>query len=143
MLNTMTDRLIFRFQYSPYLNKLFVRMANTCPVRFKASSTPPPGSIIRALPIYMKPEHVQEVVKRCPNHATKPEFNESHPAPLHLLRCEHKRAQYVEDPYTGRLSVILPHEIPQGKQQRTPQSSLKFTTLSAGAYRDTKQTSYS
>lgn len=99
--------------YSPALKKLYVRMANTCPVRFKTSPPPPPGSIIRALPIYMKPEHVQDVVKRCPNHASKPEFNENHPAPLHLLRCEHKRAQYVEDPYTGRLSVVIPHETPQ------------------------------
>jgi len=29
------------------------------------------------MPIYMKPEHVQEVVKRCPNHATNKEHNES------------------------------------------------------------------
>ena len=29
------------------------------------------------MPIYMKPEHVQEVVKRCPNHATTKEHNES------------------------------------------------------------------
>jgi hypothetical protein len=66
------------------------------------------------MPVYIKPEHVQEVVKRCPNHASKPQYNENHPAPLHLLVCEHKRAQYVEDPYTGRLSVVIPHEPPQG-----------------------------
>ena len=52
-------------------------MATTCPVRFKTGKQPPPGTIIRAMPIYMKPEHVQEVVKRCPNHATNKEHNES------------------------------------------------------------------
>lgn len=52
-------------------------MATTCPVRFKAGKQPPPGTILRAMPIYMKPEHVQEVVKRCPNHATNKEHNES------------------------------------------------------------------
>ena len=37
-----------------------------------------------------------------------------HPAPVHLVRCEHKLAQYVEDPYNGgRQSVIIPHEQPQ------------------------------
>ena len=51
-------------------------MATTCPVRIQTASAPPHGSFIRAMPIYMKPEHVQEVVKRCPNHATAKEFNE-------------------------------------------------------------------
>ena len=63
-------------QYSESLRKLFVRMATTCPVRFKVASAPPVGAVIRALPIYMKPEHVQEVVQRCPNHATTKEHNE-------------------------------------------------------------------
>ncbi len=67
----------FVFQYSIELRKLYVRMATTCPVRFKTKSSPPAGSYIRAMPIYMKPEHVQEVVKRCPNHATSPEHNQS------------------------------------------------------------------
>ena len=65
------------------------------------------------MPIYMKPEHVQEVVTRCPNHATTREHNEGHPAPKHLVRCEHKLALYKEDPYTLRQSVVIPHETPQ------------------------------
>lgn len=36
-----------------------------------------------------------------------------HPAPTHLCRCEHKLAKYVEDGYTSRQSVIIPHETPQ------------------------------
>lgn len=69
--------LYFYFQYSDMLKKLYVRMATTCPVRFKTTRQPPPGCIIRSMPIFMKPEHVQEAVKRCPNHATSKEFNES------------------------------------------------------------------
>lgn len=64
-------------QYSESLKKLYVRMATTCPVRFKSQRQPPAGCIIRAMPIFMKPEHVQEPVKRCPNHATSKENNES------------------------------------------------------------------
>ncbi|XP_074655602.1 tumor protein 63-like [Tubulanus polymorphus] len=99
--------------FSDPLNKLFVRLATTCPIRFRTTKPPPQGCIIRAMPIYMKPEHVQEVVKRCPNHATTREHNENHPAPEHLVRCEHKCAQYWEDPYSHRQSVIIPHENPQ------------------------------
>ena len=105
--------VLFILQYSELLKKLYVRMATTCPIRFQTRSTPPHGSIIRAMPIFMKPEHVQEVVKRCPNHATTREHNENHPAPAHLVRCEHKLAQYVTDPYTERHSVLIPHEQPQ------------------------------
>ena len=99
--------------YSHDLKKLFVRMAVSCPISFRTSCTPPPGSIIRATPIYVKPEHVQEPVKRCPNHATSPEFNEGHPAPKHLVRCEHKLVNYEENPMTMRQSVTFPHEQPQ------------------------------
>ena len=57
---------------------------------------------------------MREVVTRCPNHATTRELNENHPAPTHLIRCEHKLARYVDDRLTGRQSVVIPHEQPQG-----------------------------
>ena len=60
------------------LKKLYVRMATTCPVRFKTQRTPPPGCIIRTMPIFMKPEHVQETVKRCPNHAVSKDNESKH-----------------------------------------------------------------
>lgn len=89
-------------------------MATTCPIRFKTRQLPPQGSIIRAMPIFMKPEHVQEVVKRCPNHSvSKENNNETHPAPTHLVRCEHALAKYMEDNFTQRQSVIIPLETPQ------------------------------
>ncbi|KAK2165777.1 hypothetical protein LSH36_45g04026 [Paralvinella palmiformis] len=96
--------------YSESLGKLYVRMATTCPIRFRTSSEVPPGAVIRALPVYMRPEHVQDAVRRCPNHATSTENNEDHPAPSHLIRCDHKMAAYVVDPYNGRQSVIIPQE---------------------------------
>ena len=99
--------------YSPASRKLFVRMATTCPVLFKTAVKPPTGSIIRATPVYVKPEHVQEVVQRCPNHASTKDYNEGHPAPTHLVRCEHKQTTFTDDPQTGRKSVAFPHEQPQ------------------------------
>ena len=99
--------------YSHDLKKLFVRMAMSCPISFKTTCSPPAGSIIRATPIYVKPEHVQEPVKRCPNHATGSEYNEGHPAPNHLVRCEHKLVRYEDQPVTQRQSLTFPHEQPQ------------------------------
>ena len=99
--------------YSSAIRKLFVRMATTCPVRFKTSLRPAVGTVIRATPVYVKPEHVQEVVQRCPNHASTRDYNEGHPAPTHLVRCEHKQTTFVDDPQTGRKSMVIPHEQPQ------------------------------
>nr|XP_006815088.1 PREDICTED: p63-like transcription factor isoform X2 [Saccoglossus kowalevskii] len=99
--------------YSDLVKKLYVRMGVTCPIKFKTHTRPPPGSIIRAMPVFKRPEHVKEVVKRCPNHASTKENNEGHPAPAHLLRCENVQAQYAEDHTTGRQSVVVPYENPQ------------------------------
>ena len=104
------------FQYSEKRRKLFVRPFVPCPFTFRAARSPPRGSIVRALPIYVKPEHVQDVVKRCPNHMTTKLENESAEARSHLIRSEHQLAQYFEDPYSGRLSVVFPHEEPQGSK---------------------------
>ncbi|XP_062396495.1 tumor protein p73 [Sardina pilchardus] len=109
--------------YSPLLKKLYCQIAKTCPIQIKLSTTPPPGSIIRAMPIYKKAEHVTEVVKRCPNHELGRDFNDSQVAPAsHLIRVEgNNLAQYVDDGVTGRQSVMVPYE--------SPQVGTEFTTI--------------
>ncbi|XP_020788681.2 tumor protein p73 isoform X1 [Boleophthalmus pectinirostris] len=101
--------------YSPLLKKLYCQIAKTCPIQIKLSSAPPPGSIIRAMPVYKKAEHVTEVVKRCPNHELGRDFNDGQTAPAsHLIRVEgNNLSQYVDDPVTGRQSVCVPYEAPQ------------------------------
>ena len=99
--------------YSPNHNKLFVRMATACPILFRTNTPPPPGTFIRATPVYMKPEHSQDIVRRCPNHTSGMEHNEGHPAPSHLLRCEHPMAMYTEDSASRRHSVVAPLDQPQ------------------------------
>ncbi|XP_047679045.1 tumor protein p73 isoform X4 [Tachysurus fulvidraco] len=101
--------------YSPLLKKLYCQIAKTCPIQVKLASTPPHGSVVRAMPIYKKAEHVTEVVKRCPNHELGRDFNESQSAPAsHLIRVEgNNLCQYVDDPVTGRQSVLVPYEAPQ------------------------------
>uniref|UniRef100_A0A8C5N954 Cellular tumor antigen p53 n=1 Tax=Gouania willdenowi TaxID=441366 RepID=A0A8C5N954_GOUWI len=101
--------------YSPLLKKLYCQIAKTCPIQIKLCTSPPHGSIIRAMPIYKKAEHVTEVVKRCPNHELGRDFNDSQAAPAsHLIRVEgNNLSQYVDDPVTGRQSVYVPYEAPQ------------------------------
>lgn len=148
-----TPRASLLFQYSPLLKKLYCQIAKTCPIQIKVSTPPPPGTIIRAMPVYKKAEHVTEVVKRCPNHELGRDFNDgegcspcsaggraspaactgraswgaaaaasltelclagqSAPA-SHLIRVEgNNLSQYVDDPVTGRQSVMVPYEPPQ------------------------------
>ncbi|XP_072831659.1 tumor protein p73 isoform X3 [Vicugna pacos] len=109
--------------YSPLLKKLYCQIAKTCPVQIKVSTPPPPGTAIRAMPVYKKAEHVTEVVKRCPNHELGRDFNEGQSAPAsHLIRVEgNNLSQYVDDPVTGRQSVMVPYE--------PPQVGTEFTTI--------------
>ncbi|NWT02153.1 P73 protein, partial [Mionectes macconnelli] len=109
--------------YSPLLKKLYCQIAKTCPIQIKVSTPPPPGTIIRAMPVYKKAEHVTEVVKRCPNHELGRDFNDGQSAPAsHLIRVEGNNfSQYVDDPVTGRQSVMVPYE--------PPQVGTEFTTI--------------
>ncbi|XP_021099253.1 tumor protein p73 isoform X3 [Heterocephalus glaber] len=75
------------------------------------------------MPVYKKAEHVTDVVKRCPNHELGRDFNEGQSAPAsHLIRVEgNNLSQYVDDPVTGRQSVVVPYE--------PPQVGTEFTTI--------------
>ncbi|XP_023370988.1 tumor protein p73 isoform X3 [Otolemur garnettii] len=109
--------------YSPLLKKLYCQIAKTCPIQIKVSTPPPPGTAIRAMPVYKKAEHVTDIVKRCPNHELGRDFNEGQSAPAsHLIRVEgNNLSQYVDDPVTGRQSVVVPYE--------PPQVGTEFTTI--------------
>lgn len=100
--------------YSKQLNKLFCQLGKTCPVLVKLSTSPPPGSVIRATAVYKKSEHVAEVVKRCPHHERAPEYSEDGVPAEHLIRVEgNQNAQYHSDRITKRHSVVVPYEMPQ------------------------------
>ncbi|MEE6483767.1 hypothetical protein FKM82_013648 [Ascaphus truei] len=109
--------------YSPLLKKLYCQIAKTCPIQIKVATPPPPGTVIRAMPVYKKAEHVTEVVKRCPNHELGRDFNDGQTAPAsHLIRVEgNNLSQYVDDPVTGRQNVMVPYE--------PPQVGTEFTTI--------------
>ncbi|KAK3567389.1 hypothetical protein QTP86_019882 [Hemibagrus guttatus] len=100
--------------YSTSLNKLYCQLAKTCPVDVLVEKVPPQGAVLRATPIYKKPEHVSEVVLRCPHHQNIAENNEGVAHRSHLIRMEgSQKAQYLEDSNTKRQSVTVPYESPQ------------------------------
>ncbi|XP_033642575.1 cellular tumor antigen p53-like isoform X1 [Asterias rubens] len=106
---TSTAAKSVSWTYSPSLKKLFVDKDKACPVMFKTSSEPPPGSYIRAMPIFKKPEYIQEQVRRCPNHAGPP----SEASSQHIITCSEPSAIYSEDHSTERLSVTMEYKMPQ------------------------------
>lgn len=105
--------------YSPDLNKLFCQSAKTCPVLVRVQSPPPSASVLRAVAVYKKSEHVAEVVKRCPHHERSVEPGDDSAPRSHLIRVEgNSMAQYTEDA-NGRHSVCVPYEEPQLGSQCT------------------------
>ncbi|XP_002738810.1 tumor protein 63-like, partial [Saccoglossus kowalevskii] len=113
MASSQTFSKAATWTYSDIVKKLYVKMAVTCPIKFKTHTSPPPDSIIRAMPVFKSPEYVKEVVKQCPNHASMKVSGLDHPFPSHFLRCENIQARYTEDPTTSRQSVSVPYENPQ------------------------------
>jgi hypothetical protein len=85
------------------------------------SAMPPLGSIIRVYAVYSKPEHIQNIIKRCENHQKNKQFEDGSKIPDiaidHLIRCKHEQAIYQQDPNNKRHSVIVPYEKPSGKVQ--------------------------
>lgn len=89
-------------QYSPLLKKLYCQIAKTCPIQIKVSTPPPPGTAIRAMPVYKKAEHVTDIVKRCPNHELGRDFNEGeHPLSTVGPQPLQHHGQWPEGPTEG------------------------------------------
>jgi P53 DNA-binding domain len=77
-------------QHSELLSKLYARIGVAIPFVYRCGAGvsgsrtssgaapssgsvqhPPPGTVVRILPVYIRPEHVRDVVRRCPNHASE------------------------------------------------------------------------
>ena len=98
------------FAYSPALHKLYIDTEKQVAVRVCLKSPPPPGCIVRVLPVYMELASRTQPVLRCPVHSA-PEDPSNHSVPRelhrHLIRSAEPTARYCEDSSSGRLSVTV------------------------------------
>ncbi|XP_070623317.1 cellular tumor antigen p53-like [Erythrolamprus reginae] len=102
------------YTFSPQLNKLYCQIGKTCKVLVKMSMVPPPGSVVRAMAVYKRSEHMAEVVRRCPHHERQPEHNDMVTPADHLIRVEgNPQTHYSTHQTTNRHSVCVPYQRPQ------------------------------
>ncbi|XP_058037568.1 cellular tumor antigen p53 isoform X2 [Ahaetulla prasina] len=102
------------YTFSPLLKKLFCQMGKTCKVLVKLTGIPPLGSMIRAMAVYKRSEHMAEVVRRCPHHERHLEHNDGVTPADHLIRVEgNPQTRYTTNPATNRHSVLVPYQKPQ------------------------------
>lgn len=94
--------------YDEKCRKLYAKCDMVCPIQVHTKKEPPKGTILRAMPVYLQPEHARDVVFRCKFH--KEEENNG-PVSDHLVRCENEGAQYHDN--EGRLSVSILLDKPQ------------------------------
>ncbi|XP_076818758.1 uncharacterized protein LOC143464712 isoform X3 [Clavelina lepadiformis] len=111
-----------QYTYSPSLNKLFVKMNVTCPIRFKCERPPPMNSIVRAIPVFKRPEHVTDIVTRCPNHRI-PDEHQYLGRSGHLIRAEMPDDRHV------RYDVASDHRESVSVLYERPQVGAEFTTV--------------
>ena len=75
--------------FSQSLNKLFLMMDTWVEVRFLTSSPPPPGMLVRALPVYVSSSDLTIPVVRCPHHAQEDDpSNNNFEFVRHLIRSQ-------------------------------------------------------
>nr|CAB3267270.1 p53/p73-a [Phallusia mammillata] len=104
--------------YSPDLKKLFAKMGERCPLHFTCASPPPPGTVIRAVPVFRQSENMMDIVTRCINHTLQDKS--SHEATSHFIRAEMPDAM-VEYSNTvhGRESVTVLYQTPDSGKENT------------------------
>ncbi|XP_015278115.1 PREDICTED: cellular tumor antigen p53-like [Gekko japonicus] len=94
------------YMYSQILNRLYCRKGKPCPIPMKVSSSPPPGSIIRAVTTYES--RVAAAIKSPLEGRTRVD------PPDHPIQVEgNQHVQYFSDKETLRDSVTITYERPE------------------------------
>ncbi|XP_066998520.1 cellular tumor antigen p53 isoform X2 [Anabrus simplex] len=101
-----------RWLYSQKLKKVYVSMLSKLSIQFKWIQKEA-GLRVRALLVYCMEDHFKFPVLRCPNH-TSPDVpcNIGFQYVDHIVRCDNDRAEYHKDEDSGRLSVVVPLDVP-------------------------------
>lgn len=97
--------------YSDVCKKLYVNLNSYCPIKFKTSCPPLPGTYLRAVAVFKGSTNLHDVVKRCPNHMEN--SNDGSAPNAHFMRSNNPAAHYHTCPDSSRHSVIIPYSGPQ------------------------------
>ncbi|XP_078353047.1 cellular tumor antigen p53-like isoform X3 [Oculina patagonica] len=97
--------------YSDVCKKLYVNLASFCPIKFKTTTPPPPGTFLRAVAVFKGSTNLHDIVKRCPNHMES--SNDGSAPNNHFIRSNNPAARYHTCPESSRHSVLIPYNGPQ------------------------------
>ncbi|XP_032239876.1 cellular tumor antigen p53 isoform X3 [Nematostella vectensis] len=97
--------------YSEKCKKLYVNLASFCPIKFKTTVKPPPGSYLRGVAVFKGSTNLHDIVKRCPNHMETSQDGQEKIS--HFMRSNNPSARYNVCPESGRHSILIPYTGPQ------------------------------
>lgn len=120
------------YTYDDSRRKLFVNLDRACPFHLHVKRRPPIGTTLRVTAVFSDPNDTMKVVKRCIRHIdpTDPTNQPGPHALSHVIRCDSPYAVYMEDPSTGRHSVVMDYVSPEaGMTYRT--IHLRFMCLNS------------
>ncbi|XP_058456759.1 cellular tumor antigen p53-like isoform X2 [Malaya genurostris] len=100
------------WKYSEVLNKLFVKMGNTCSFNVSLAAASKMSTIVRVMLVCSAPEEQHNPVSRCDNHRCNDHTDISDDIKTHVVRCKNEQFSYVGNKegklFEERLAILIP-----------------------------------
>lgn len=102
------------WMYSDKLQKLFVKMGNTCTFNVQFMGSQEVTTVVRAMVVCSSPEDQHHPVSRCDNHRCSDNQDIPDDIKMHVMRCKNEQVNYVGNKdgkvFEERLAVLVPME---------------------------------
>lgn len=102
------------WMYSDKLQKLFVKMGNTCTFNVQLMASPEVTTVVRAMVVCSSPEDQHHPVSRCDNHRCSDNQDIPDDIKMHVIRCKNEQVSYVGTKdgkvFEERLAILVPME---------------------------------
>lgn len=102
------------WMYSDKLEKLFVKMGNTCTFNVQFMASQEVTTVVRAMVVCSSPEDQHHPVSRCDNHRCSDNQDIPDDIKMHVMRCKNEQVSYVGNKdgkvFEERLAVLVPME---------------------------------
>lgn len=102
------------WMYSDKLEKLFVKMGNTCTFNVQFMASQEVTTVVRAMVVCSSPEDQHHPVSRCDNHRCSDNQDIPDDIKMHVIRCKNEQVSYVGNKdgkvFEERLAVLVPME---------------------------------